>query len=504
MLAMLVLLLLRPCLASGGRAISQATQEPGRDLGPTVVIIAPESRTTELNEWCNVAEYCGLIPWGETLEQIRSWWPGLADSTAITRELQWLFADGDYSECYAMLIGGWSHSDDYSQYREIPPRYLHAGELAGVSGKAPTDALYGDLDDDGLPDIPVWRVIPRDVAENHVLCLKTKAYWDLQSSPNQEWMSRVSIHCDDLNYLGGCAPFRARSLSEQLTTQVSGPFTADGLVLSANHDFEWNESVLTNTLEQGSAIIIAGPSSISGIDSWLCFSPWGFHFSSAPANSQWPLMIGGSCHLGAWDYVFTEDDDYCPISRDWIHVNDIERGPVGWIGPTRGSYQYVNAWFLEGLVRLLTAYGLDFGQALLAAKRNVAYRHPHLDYAVLTYNGIGAPWLRLPLAGSPMQVEEEPATNHAMEVVTSENPVRPAIGLRIAVTHSQSQPISVRIVGLDGRIVRTLTAHCRSSLGVELHWDCRNNVGQRVSSGIYYLKITVGDERVCKPVVVLR
>ena len=78
---------------------------------------------------------------------------------------------------YLLLVGG--DTPDYFDVRGaealsfVPTRYAKVGDLINF---APTDVPYGDVDADGLPDIPVGRLIVRTIPELEAVVAKLIAY----------------------------------------------------------------------------------------------------------------------------------------------------------------------------------------------------------------------------------------------------------------------------------------------------------------------------------------
>jgi hypothetical protein len=72
---------------------------------------------------------------------------------------------------------------------------------------------------------------------------------------------------------------------------------------------------------------------------------------------------------------------------------------------------------------------------------------------------------------------------------------------------SQDGDVTVRIYGLDGDVVRTLDLgyqpmgeyRARHSAA---YWDGRNDIGERVASGLYVYELTAGDRRAVRRMVI--
>jgi hypothetical protein len=435
-----------------------------------------------MQEWRTAVSHCGGTAIVETLDQLDTWW-GAHDSTAISQEVWWWFHDPVYwPNAYVLLIGGWTSQPEFAQYREVQTRYVSVPfEIDGAEFKAATDQPFGDVNFDGVWEVPVWRFVPLTDMQNSVQCAKVCAYSDLRAGQIESWMRSIAIDCDDTEYGGGAAPYLARQLCQAARNTVpDGAFAADPVALASEHPADYNRSVLYNQLCAGKAVIIAGPSTLSWPGHWLCFTPLSdWHFDSGPANGRWPLMVGACCDLNPYDRYWSDDDGSCPVARDWIHVDSPMKGPIGWIGPSRGTYQWANAYILERLIPLL-CQGFSFGQALCMATGSVQREHPGIGYMIRTYNGLGAPWLRLPAAPEPPDLAGARAGPAGLDLVIRPNPVTG----REAVI-SMRGPAGIRsgalIVGTNGRVIRTLAP------GAEVRWDTRDGSGHMVPSGVYFV-----------------
>jgi len=71
------------------------------------------------------------------------------------------------------------------------------------------------------------------------------------------------------------------------------------------------------------------------------------------------------------------------------------------------------------------------------------------------------------------------------------NPFNPRTAIRYRV--AESGPASLRIYGVSGRVVRTLVDGPVEAGEHSLVWDGRNDGGEAVASGIYYLRLETGD-----------
>jgi hypothetical protein len=495
--AFIVLLLLG--LAALPASAREGQRPPEGRSYDEVLIIGRAARLPEITALATSAGGCGVTPIAETLEDIRGWWPGEPDTAAIQLEVAWWFSGTDLRYKNVLLFGAWTGQASYPEYREIPARLVYVGDLA-PGGWTVSDQPYGDIHRDGHWDVPVFRLITRSSAETNMYCQKIAAYYN--TPHNQDWQRSVAIQSDDMD-TDVASPDIARELSLQLSACVGGNFIPDPVILAADHDGPdqtFNRAVLPNALSAGKAVIVAGPSSGSSSVNWLCFAPIAWHFAEGAANSMWPLMLGGSCDMARFQLYINHADDSCPFTRDYLHVTDYRQGPISWMGPTCGTHQQINFWVLQQLLPALMVYGCDFGHALVYATNMVYAGHEEARESLLSYAGVGVPWLKLHRTSGtlPSSVAER-SSPPPLRLAVAPNPVHADRSVQISLSNAPGPISGALIVDPGGRVVRSFTA-----LGPgPLSWDLRDNAGRQISSGIYFLRVP-GNGTTGKSIVVVR
>jgi len=87
------------------------------------------------------------------------------------------------------------------------------------------------------------------------------------------------------------------------------------------------------------------------------------------------------------------------------------------------------------------------------------------------------------------------------------NPFNPDTWLPYAL--SKSAEVTVKIYDVDGRLVRTLSigqkpAGIYDTKGLAAYWNGRNDTGEKVSSGLYFYKLSAGQFAQVKRMVILK
>ncbi len=141
---------------------------------------------------------------------------------------------------------------------------------------------------------------------------------------------------------------------------------------------------------------------------------------------------------------------------------------------------------------------------------------------VLTFEVIGPEGARSPLNLKRFQVNGELVKHAKAELVVGApvaeipkqfalgqnypNPFNPETTIRFDIPNLKSEPVNVQlaIYKISGQLVRLLVNDERAPGSYQIQWDGRNEVGERVSSGVYFYTITAGDFKATKKMLVLK
>ena len=148
-----------------------------------------------------------------------------------------------------------------------------------------------------------------------------------------------------------------------------------------------------------------------------------------------------------------------------------------------GNNQISDVSALEGLINLEDLYLEGNPIANLAPLHRLKAKNPDVDIDIDIGAVAAAP------AAPMLSVETLLLPNYP-------NPFNPETWI----PYQLAKPVDVTmsIYSVDGRLVRTLALGYQSagvyrSRNRAAHWDGRNNVGERVASGLYFYTFTAGD-----------
>ncbi|MEO0227998.1 MAG: FlgD immunoglobulin-like domain containing protein, partial [candidate division WOR-3 bacterium] len=77
-------------------------------------------------------------------------------------------------------------------------------------------------------------------------------------------------------------------------------------------------------------------------------------------------------------------------------------------------------------------------------------------------------------------------------------------GIKIAYTLDRKAEVVILVYDIYGKELRRLIAEEQMPGHFEVNWDNRDNSGRRVPSGIYFIKIAIGDTYLTKKIVFCR
>jgi hypothetical protein len=240
---------------------------------------------------------------------------------------------------YLLLVG------DYQRDMEKEPWYIPAKTCQAYRWQAiqardlASDALWGDLDNDMIPDIPVGRLPVRTIEQLQLLVTKILAFENMPPSEND---LRLPIYTGSANY--GQA---VDSMTTQLllnTINANGALWLRPWIISDNriHPLcgwpEEHEQTFIKQLKEGGLMaVLMGHGSISS------FNGKGFDIAKellAEGNPAPPAAII-SCHCGN----FTASQNCLAESLLFLPA-----GPVATIGATTASHPMTN--YFTGLCLL--------------------------------------------------------------------------------------------------------------------------------------------------------
>ena len=95
-----------------------------------------------------------------------------------------------------------------------------------------------------------------------------------------------------------------------------------------------------------------------------------------------------------------------------------------------------------------------------------------------------------------------PVLASALKVESFPNPFNPSVTVRVA--HAMRGVLTVDVYDVAGRRVRRLANESRASGTIELRWDGTDHRGEKMSSGVYFLRVQSGADVVTRKLVLLK
>jgi uncharacterized repeat protein (TIGR01451 family) len=298
---------------------------------------------------------------------------GMVDAEAIRQYVA--FAAREKGTRYVLLVGGDSY--DYKNYLGlgtlsfIPSLYVPAGGVRFV----PADPLYGDVDGNSIPDVPVGRLPVRTSQELSAVIAKTLAYE--AKSYNRTFLSATDGY-DSLE----------RISFSQVSTEMLAGLGANWSVEHADVDalgVPVARAKVIDTLNNGVAFAqYFGHSS---------YNVWSFSilFASPHAlqltNAGRPAVVA---QWGCWNTYYVH-----PTINTLGHALMVsgDRGAAAVLGAAALTDSQSDIELGKRYLPLIVQPGATIGDALLAAKRDLAQQHPEMRDVIVGWTILGDPAL---------------------------------------------------------------------------------------------------------------
>lgn len=180
--------------------------------GAEYVVIAPSALAAGAQELAELRRRFGLSALVADLEDVYDeFGHGFADPAAIRAFLTWAHGHWSVPPRYAVLVGEGTY--DYRDLLGIGGNLVPAPLLTTASGLYATDASFGDVDGDGLPEIAVGRIPVLTPAELEGYLLKLTLHET--GATDASWRRSALLVADDADQ-GTDFRFASERLAERL------------------------------------------------------------------------------------------------------------------------------------------------------------------------------------------------------------------------------------------------------------------------------------------------
>jgi len=286
---------------------------------------------------------------------------------------------------YVVLVGNDTYDYTNNRFQSIslmPTKYLET-RLGGLRvTQTASDASYGDIDDDGVPDIPIGRIGARTKTEVSYVVNKIKAY-----QAREGYVGRL-LMATDKDDLGTGVNFTAdaQDLIEAMPADWRGALRDD---FRAFPEVDGHQEAHDKVLR----VINAGVSVVEYIGhssqfSWAFTTPPMLTFREIPGltNVGKPAVI---TQWGCWNTYYVDPNGNTMGDRFMLGG---EHGGVAVLGASSLTTSEGERGLGIELNKRLFNDGVTIGEALIAAKKALAQRADHPDIQ-LAWQILGDPAL---------------------------------------------------------------------------------------------------------------
>ncbi len=298
------------------------------------------------------------------------------------------FAATNLGTRFVVLIG--SDTYDYKNHISESISFIPTNYRPTLGGsldvqQTPTDALYGDIDGDSVPDIPVGRLSVRTKAELGLVVGKLKQYEDrtgyagsiLFAADKEDAGNSVSFTNDVTAMMDVMPEQWSSSISEQYLAlpDVDGDQVAHDKTIAAINN----------------GVLVTAYIGHSSQQVWGRTSPAMLTASEIPAlaNTGRPTLI---TQWGCWNAFFVDPGGN---SMADVFLTSGTNGAATVLGASTLTTASGERKFGIELNKRMFAANITIGEAVIAAKKAFAARSPGNSGIILGYQIIGDPALKI-------------------------------------------------------------------------------------------------------------
>jgi hypothetical protein len=301
---------------------------------------------------------------------------GVFDAQAIRDYVAW--AAANLGTEYVLLVGGDTY--DYRNFLGsgsisfIPSLY---GQTGTIVRYAPADALYADLDGDGVQDLAIGRFPVRTAAELDSVVAKTLAY-EAKGYP------RTAVFAADGFDAAGNVSFS--EISDRFAARLPAGWTADTAYIDAL-GIGGARGALLAAIERGT--VLTSYIGHSGSTLWSFTGLFTAADAAALGNAGWPTIVS---QWGCWNTYYVVPT-YNTMAHKLLLSGD--RGAAAVMGASTLTAVESDEAFGALLTPLLVQRGTTLGHAIVTAKQRLAAAQPGLADVLLGWTLLGDPALAI-------------------------------------------------------------------------------------------------------------
>ncbi len=301
---------------------------------------------------------------------------GVFDPQAIKKYIA--YAAQNLGTQYVLLVGGDTY--DYRNFLGnnsisfIPSLYASTGPLITF---APVDQLYADLNADNIPDLALGRFPVRSTAELDLMVAKSLVYMNKNNNPSAVFAS---------DKYDGIVDFKG--ISNSLSAGIPAGWSVENIHLDDLSVSVARQRLLA-AMNRGPALVTY--TGHSGPLQWTYSNLFNTHDAKSLTNAGRPFVV---VQWGCWNNYYVHPA-YNYLVQSFLFSGD--KGAVVVLGAVTLTNSESERLLGEIIMPRLVTPGLTIGQAMVAAKQELAQTHPELLDVLLGWSLMGDPALTIGL-----------------------------------------------------------------------------------------------------------